>query len=442
MGNVPTKENRSRSASLTSHGAVLNSRLGRRSTTLSVFGNASGSKGSKSEEKLKTQAKHYKDLVVRFTENVDGGYLAPYGTYKLDLDFSTTIVRDLIINRKLAPFYTPLQDFDDSWTDKEIFVLVSQTPLHAVDDAFSEEDEELDPEDHKIHRSLNYYKRREQKIKRLELISNMKSERLKSDNDYLAARKSGTHLEDLSLRDLIIRLYKNSIECPICFLYFPEPLNYSRCCRQPICSECFVQIKRLDPHPPHDDAAQQHQGELPHTLISECASCPYCAMANFGVTYDPPEDVNVGLGAKQKPGEYRCPTKFSKVSEADDDTAIHSSDEIENTLKFPPPSTSRKPRRRSSVAADSSSVVTTDFIRPDWELKLASARSRLARKSATASAIHASSLIVTGNGTVGSGGRLFIDSLEDKMIEEALRLSILEEEERRKKSPSDYSSGS
>lgn len=440
MGNVPAKENRSNSISSGSHGTTSGSRPGRRNTSLSVFGNTS-SKSSKAEEKLKTQAKHYKDLVVRYKENVDGGYLAPYGTYKLDLDFSTSIVRDLILSRRLAPFYTPLQDFDDSWTEKEIFLLVSRTPLHAVDDAFSDDDDELDPEDHKIHRSLNYYKRREQKLKRLELINNMKQERRQSDNDYLTARKTGAHLDELSLPDLIIRLYKNALECPICFLYFPEPLNYSRCCRQPICTECFVQIKRLDPHPPHDDAGQQNQDELPHTLISECASCPYCAMADFGVTYDPPEDINVGLGAKQKPGEYRAPTQISRVSEAEGDGVIHSSDECESMPKPAPPPTARKPRRRSSFAADSSAVITTDFIRPDWELKLASARSRLARKSATASAIHASSLIVTGNGGVGSGGRLFIDSLEDKMIEEALRLSILEEEERRKKSPSDYSSG-
>jgi hypothetical protein len=24
-------------------------------------------------------------------------------------------------------------------------------------------------------------------------------------------------------------------------------MNYSRCCEQPICTECFVQIKRADP---------------------------------------------------------------------------------------------------------------------------------------------------------------------------------------------------
>lgn len=435
MGNVPAKEGRSRSASLNSHGTSSVGRSGRRNSALAVF--SSSGKGSKSEEKLKAQARHYKNLVIRVKENVDGGFLAPYGTYKLDLDFATDIVRDLIIARRLAPFYTPLQDFDERWTENELLILISQTPLHAVDSAFSDEEEELDPEDHKIHRSLNYYKRQEQKQKLREIIRDTKNEQRNSDAEYLAARRGGSYSPDLNLKDLMIKLYRSAVECPICFLYFPEPMNYSRCCRQPICTECFVQIKRLDPHPPHDDNnLPANDGNLPHTLISECASCPYCAMANFGVTYDPPRDVFVGMGSSTKPGDYKLPSIVLRVYENDD--AIASSDEAESPK--PPPATSFKPRRRSSVAADSKSVITTDFIRPDWEHKLASAKSRLARKAATASAIHASSLIVTGNG--GEGNQLFIDSLEDKMLEEALRLSVLEEEERRKKSPSGSSSGS
>lgn len=436
MGNVPTKESRSRSGSLTSHGTATG-RSGRRNSALNALNSTLG-KSSKSEEKIKVQTKHYQDLVVRYKENVDGGYLAPYGTYKLGLDFSTEIVRDLIVARKLAPFYTPLQDFDDSWTEKEIFILISQMPLHASEDAFVEEEPELDAEDHKIHRTLNYFKRQELKQKLQELAKKMKDERRNVDNEYLIARKLGVYNPDLSLQDLIIKLYSTALECPICFLYFPEPMNYSRCCRQPICTECFVQIKRLEPHPPHDDASQQNDANLPHTLISECASCPYCAMADFGVTYDPPMDVHVGIGSSTKPGEYKATSVVLRVLEGEENDVVILPDEGDS----PKPPTTRilKPRRRSSIAADSRFVVTTDCIRPDWEQKLASARSRLARKAATASAIHASSLIVTENNAPGSNNRLFIDSLEDKMIEEALRLSLLEDEERRKKSPSDSSS--
>ena len=438
MGNVPAKGSPTHSSSYASASGAPGASTKHRYACVSVFGASHSSQSSKSDEKLKAQARHYNDLVVRYWENVDGGYLAPYGTYKLDLDFSTTIVRDLIIARRLAPFYTPLQDFNPSWTEEEIFIVISRTPLHAVDYAVFEDGDELDHEDHKIHRSLNYYRRQDQKQKQREMIKNMKEKCRRCDNEYLAARKSSVYDQNLSLRSLVVHLYKNAVECPICFLYFPEPMNYSRCCRQPICTECFVQIKRLDPQLPHDEASQQEQGGLPQTLISECASCPYCAMADFGVTYDPPQDVHVGLGTSTKPGEYKLPSAVSTVSEGASGTVIESSDEGNSPVRTPSPST-RRPRRRSSVAANSEAVVTTDLIRPDWEQKLASARSKLARKSATASAIHASSLIVTGN-RAGNGNRVFIDSLEDKMIEEALRLSIIEEEERRKKSSSDMSS--
>ncbi len=56
---------------------------------------------------------------------------------------------------------------------------------------------------------------------------------------------------------------KFNSECPICFLNYPTPLNFSRCCHQPICTECFVQMKRADPNS-HNPPS------------SEPRSCPFC----------------------------------------------------------------------------------------------------------------------------------------------------------------------
>ena len=106
-------------------------------------------------------------------------------------------------------------------------------------------------------------------------------------------------------------------------------------------------------------------------------------MENFGVTYDPPRDVNVGRGTAITPSEYAERAAIDAIPE-DFDTTVEFFDESAHQLKpqAPPPAISspRKPRRRSSVAAESDSVITTDDIRPDWEHKLASAKSRLARK--------------------------------------------------------------
>lgn len=465
MGNVPAKEGRSRSSSYAGPNSIYSeglTRSGRRNTTSSILFNATHfpdhHKKSKShEEKEKQREKHHLDLIVRYNDNVDGGYLAPFGTYKSNLDYNTTIVRDLIINRKLAPFYTPLQDFSESWTDDELTIIVSQLPLHSIDIAYSEEEEVDDIDDHKIHRSTNFYKRQEQKLKLQVLIERMKELQKHEEEKYLEEKIRCRDLDhvvdsDLPLRQLLLRLYKSAVECPICFLYYPNIMNYSRCCRQPICTECFVQIKRLDPHPPHDDASNDpsNNDTLPHTLISESANCPYCAMSDFGVTYEPPRGINTGVNGI-KPSNWHPVNYFGSIPE---DSAISSSPEKSDMSPFPPAGSLSKGRRRSSVAADAPGVITTDYIRPDWEQKLASSRNKLARKAATASAIHASNLLISSDdnssknssNTNGDRIRRFsndsvirssrysqLQSVEQKMIEQALRLSILDEEERKRK---------
>uniref|UniRef100_M4BAV2 RING-type domain-containing protein n=1 Tax=Hyaloperonospora arabidopsidis (strain Emoy2) TaxID=559515 RepID=M4BAV2_HYAAE len=34
-----------------------------------------------------------------------------------------------------------------------------------------------------------------------------------------------------------------TLECPICFMFYPGSLNTSSCCKKPICSECYLQIR-------------------------------------------------------------------------------------------------------------------------------------------------------------------------------------------------------
>ena len=65
--------------------------------------------------------------------------------------------------------------------------------------------------------------------------------------------------------------------------YYPPNINHSRCCDQAICTECFVQIKRVEPTTTH--------------LVSEPAACPYCVQENFGIVYTPPP-WRTGLGSE------------------------------------------------------------------------------------------------------------------------------------------------
>lgn len=386
--------------------------------------------------------------MVRHFENVDGGFLAPFGIYRLNLDFDTDVVRELVVARRLAPFYTPLQDFDDSWTPDEIFKLVQQLPLHALEDAYADQQEDDDDiDDHKLHRLANYYKRQELKRKLQELVAKSRELQRRAESAYVSAKEDGH--ATVASRDLVLSLYGQALECPICFLYFPPRLNLLRCCRQPICTECFVQIRRLDPHPPHDDpsasaasgaaaASADAAPALPELLISEPACCPYCAVPDFGVTFELTDDVFVGLKAPIAAGDYRKRASVETIVESEDEDRAGSGPGASGTSgpqESGSPTKLRPPRRnrRMSVDADADGVITTDFIRPDWQLKLTSARNKLARKAATASAIHASNLLID-DAMPRQLRTSYVSSLEDRMVQEAMRLLLLDEEERQRKS--------
>mmetsp|Transcript_5259 Transcript_5259/g.11696 ORF Transcript_5259/g.11696 Transcript_5259/m.11696 type:complete len:156 (-) Transcript_5259:19-486(-) len=52
-------------------------------------------------------------------------------------------------------------------------------------------------------------------------------------------------------------------ECPICMLFYPS-VNRTRCCKKPVCTECFLQFKSEGGKPP---------------------SCPFCNEPSLAVIY-------------------------------------------------------------------------------------------------------------------------------------------------------------
>jgi hypothetical protein len=265
-------------------------------------------------------------------------------------------------------------------------------------------------------------------------------------------------------------LYKNAEECPICFMFYPPYLNKTRCCDQPICSECFVQIKRPDPHAPehHGDAenpSPEPQEEI--TLVSEPAACPFCVQPEFGVTFEPPP-FRRGLVYNMQ-GQSALGNAASAMSST-------------SSLNSPGATTPGR-RRATSLAVTDKTVVTTDMVRPDWAKKLADARAHALRRAAAATALHnaaymmgnvqqhesrfalgrrrrnmfgtdsagssgqgtprrdrensmgqngeASNELFPGRGSSRRGNRL--DDLEELMMMEAIRLSLAAEEERKKR---------
>lgn len=61
-------------------------------------------------------------------DSVDFGALVPFGVYSAQQDWNHAIVTQLIIDRKLAPFYRPLEDYDESWDDEQILASRKEFP--------------------------------------------------------------------------------------------------------------------------------------------------------------------------------------------------------------------------------------------------------------------------------------------------------------------------
>ncbi|EON99199.1 putative c2h2 zinc finger protein [Phaeoacremonium minimum UCRPA7] len=462
-------------------------------------------------------------------EHVDGGYLVTLGTYTGPEDFNKQVVRQLQIERKIAPFWRGINDVDESWAEHQIIAAARGLPIPAADEA---------PPEDLIPRPLSSSESpagSTQNLNNLTVpmggrtlsaasdrsLSNVgsalpsptsaaparTSSPFKPRAKALAAALTGSSRNasstDIAPREinlpndpfvngqpLEVYLYKNASECPICFLYYPPYLNHTRCCDQPICSECFVQIKRPDPHYPEGHGDGENPAANPEEtagqLISEPAQCPYCQQPEFGVTYEPP------------PFRRGITYSISTSALGAMNTAMSSSSSL-NSASLSPTSAGASPpalapitgsrRRTQSLSANAPNVITTDRVRPDWATKLASQRAHQARRAAAATALHTAAFLMgssesrsfrvsrfsrrntgnassannnaespTGNandsgsatpsgpepGPRGSSGRLLVgpggerrrshmEDLENMMFMEAIRLSLAAEEERKRK---------
>ncbi|SNX81608.1 uncharacterized protein MEPE_00313 [Melanopsichium pennsylvanicum] len=147
---------------------------------------------------------------------------------------------------------------------------------------------------------------------------------------------------------------KFNCECPICFLSYPTPLNFSRCCHQPICTECFVQMKRADPtshNPPS----------------SEPRACPFCVEPNFGVTYAPPEALEHGRrssgSGSESANDATDAANFAEMAIGTGGAGVQGTG------------------KKKVLSADNHAVITVDQVRPDWHYKLAQAEAAVARRA-------------------------------------------------------------
>ncbi|OMJ17188.1 Protein SIP5 [Smittium culicis] len=236
----------------------------------------------------------------------DGGSLRPYGIYKdgdSDLDFK--IIEKLIYERSMAPFYKGADESEEFTSSKDTIISAhkispqpnqdSQTYSLSNDSSLTSDSQQsksgLDLSTNKS--SIASSNLKAQHTPKKSILSKIKKG-LSSpiDNDLSPNRDSisshsvkfkfpptdsNGHTRNNSASKIspeinssaFDELKKKIIECPICFLYYPKNINYSVCCKKPICSECFIQFKRTEQH-------------------SSPVECPFCLAENFSISYSPP----------------------------------------------------------------------------------------------------------------------------------------------------------
>ncbi|KAJ2957020.1 hypothetical protein NQZ79_g7203 [Umbelopsis isabellina] len=350
----------------------------------------------------------------KFSDLVDLGSLLPCGIYpSAPQDYDYRSVRKLIIDRRIAPFYKGLNDVPEI-EEEPPAVANGVVENLSVPPAMPKSSSSTSTAATK--RTTTIGRPRSASSSSVNSSSHAVSQNLAVDS---AKERQRLVIERMKAREKV--LYNDAVECPICFLYYPSNINQSRCCDQPICTECFIQIKR--------------PAETPTTP----ASCPFCVEENFGVIYKPPKWSQI-YERQQLPREAD-----SIGVEATRNGATHTTSGKGTTHSKP---------RRQSVSHKDPEVILVDHIRPDWtrmvEVSRAPAGSR--RNSATQANRSRGvggtlGSILTRPGRSASSAasneyyvsaamrRMNLQSmdLEDLMVMEAVRLSLVEEEERRRR---------
>jgi hypothetical protein len=114
-------------------------------------------------------------------ESVDYGALVPQGIYTGPRDWNHAIVSQLIVARKLAPFYRPLEDYDASWDDDQILAARKQ----------------LSPDADTVDQPT-------------------RSESMHSISPKSSHSRRSASNRELPRADAAV--YRGAVECPICFL--------------------------------------------------------------------------------------------------------------------------------------------------------------------------------------------------------------------------------
>lgn len=239
-------------------------------------------------------------------KRIDGGQLHPTGLYAnptnnsedayseiLLWQFDLPVVQKLIVERRLAPFYHGLSDLESV----QLIFQQSDCGKYQIDAASTLEKCETvniisdkctsvvktveavssDPRNRRPRSASAFIRATfsaslfNGSTKRIRAQSNLLHDQQQLIQHSDISPNPERNADNLNCIDeqqkqrYLKEIYQSPVECPICFLIHPANINYTQCCAQPICTECFVEIKRSRD-------------------FSE-ARCPYCVENRFGIRY-------------------------------------------------------------------------------------------------------------------------------------------------------------
>ncbi|KAJ3305180.1 SNF1-interacting protein [Kappamyces sp. JEL0829] len=255
--------------------------------------------------------------VAPATLYIDGGQTTTFGMlYPGEVDYDLKAVQKAIMDRRLAPFYNT--------TEEEEIIYARALEAHGSPDSGPKMEGDAS------------------------MLSVEEILGTAQINDAFKPKASGLSLAVFPL-----------LECPICFMSYPKNFNYTRCCDQPICTDCFLQIKRPE-------------------QTFEPAPCPYCVTPHFGIVYHPVGSVGWKLkwpvqdevapleGSASEQQELDITDsplqRNSQTSAAPNNSGPDGAVELETKPEIPK-------YRRKSLGHKHPSVLTSDDIRPDWQQK-------------------------------------------------------------------------
>ncbi|KAJ2558951.1 SNF1-interacting protein [Coemansia sp. RSA 1933] len=248
----------------------------------------------------------------------DGGGLVPNGIYSTEAqDFDAKAVQRLILSRHMAPFYAGADEAeedskasapsgsDDGWWSYNLMLAQRESSEPPGGSSSTDQMSSASSADEGgIHQAGDG--RRGHARKGSGLLRRLKGPSPPLPGEAAPqspSRAQSTPLaqHERSLSDsapgsepMWRQLLRRHIECPICFLFYPKNINYTRCCHKPICTECFVQIKRK--------------------LEDDCIApthCPYCVEPNLGIIYYAPA---IGIAASSRSHRKQLSSQMSHSS--------------------------------------------------------------------------------------------------------------------------------